>query len=211
MSKPFSESCERNRVPISKVLIRAFADRKHVLEIGSGTGQHAAFFALSLPHVWWQPSDLPVHHEGIKGWIKGCKETNIAQPVTLDVTQPWPTLTHGDPVDAIFSANTLHIMPLNAVKAFFEGAGKTLPVGGKLVVYGPFKYGGEYTSESNQTFDQWVKDTHPGGAIRDSETIFKWAHQQGFELLEDVNMPSNNQLLYWQKRPSLWQKLRGVR
>ena len=207
MSKPFSEACERNRVPISQVLVKIFADRKHILEIGSGTGQHAAFFALNLPDAIWQPSDLPEHHEGIKGWIKGCKETNIAQPLTLVVTGPWP---EGD-YDAIFSANTLHIMPWPAVVAFFKGAGQLLPVGGKLAVYGPFKYAGEYTSESNARFDEWVQKTHPGGSVRDSEQVFKLAHQNGFTLLEDINMPAHNQLLYWEKKPSLWQKLRGVR
>lgn len=208
MSKPFSESCERNRIPISQVLTRIFSDRKHILEVGSGTGQHAAFFALNLPQAIWQPTDLPEHHEGIKGWIKGCKETNISQPLTLDVTGEWPV---EQDYDAVFSANTLHIMPLQAVHAFFRGAGKTLSVGGKLAVYGPFKYLGEYTSESNASFDQWVHTTHPGGGIRDSEYIFKLAHQNGFVLQEDINMPAHNQLLYWQKVPSLWQKLRGFR
>lgn len=207
MSKPFSESCERNRIPISQVLTRIFLDRTHILEIGSGTGQHAAFFALNLPQAIWQPSDLSVHHEGIRGWIKGCKETNISPPLDLDVTAEWPKGEY----DAVFSANTLHIMPLPAVQAFFRGVGKLLPVGGKLAVYGPFKYLGDYTSESNARFDQWVKETHPGGGIRDSELIFKLAHQNGFTLQEDINMPAHNQLLYWQKSPSLWQKLRGVR
>lgn len=207
MSKPFSEACERNRTPISQVLVKIFADRRHILEIGSGTGQHAAFFALRLPEAVWQPSDLLEHHEGIKGWIKGCKETNISPPLELDVTRDWPT---GD-YDAIFSANTLHIMPWPAVQAFFKGAGQLLPSGGKLAVYGPFKYGGAYTTESNQKFDAWVQETYPGGGLRDSEAIFKLAHQNGFALQEDINMPANNQLLYWEKQPSLWQKLRGLR
>lgn len=209
--KPFSEACERNKEPIATELVRIFAQSQRILEIGSGTGQHAAYFALKLPHARWLPSDLAQHHEGICGWIKGCKLDNIDQPLALDVTQAWPA-AQSLQADALFSANTLHIMSWQAVEAFFQGTGQILAVQAKLVVYGPFKLKGEFTSESNAKFEAWLKERDPDSGVRDFEAVDALARAQGFVLQERLEMPANNFLLHWQKhppqKPGLMQTLR---
>ncbi len=202
--KPFSEACERNKGPIAEALVHYLPKAKNVFEIGSGTGQHAAFFALKLPHLQWQPSDLKEHHSGIQGWIKGCKEENISQPLELNVlVGPWPESRF----DAVFTANTLHIMPWNAVQALFKGVAELLSDQGHMIVYGPFKYKGEFSSESNAKFEDWLKSVDSQRGIRDFEQIDLLARQAGLKLVEDRPMPANNQLLVYQKSITLWQRM----
>lgn len=197
--KSFSEACERNRGPILEVLRGAFAGVKHVLEIGSGTGQHAVFFAEHLAGLTWQTSDVAAHHEGINAWIEDSGLTNVKPPLALDVRlRPWP-LGANDAVDAIFSANTLHIMNSASVEAFFAGAGHVLPVNGMLVVYGPFNYGGRFTSESNARFDAMLRAQGVGSALRDFEVIDALARDIGLNLLHDRAMPANNRTLVWRR------------
>ncbi len=194
--KPFSEACERNREPILGILRRVFADRASVLEIGSGTGQHAAHFAASLPHLFWTTSDLPVNHEGIRAWLAEADLPNVTGPLALDVmSDDWP---HGR-YDAVFSANTAHIMSREAVAHMFAGVGRLLPPGGLFVLYGPFNYDGNYTSESNARFDEWLKARDPESGIRDIEWIVDIAAHNGLELVEDNAMPANNRLLVLRK------------
>lgn len=197
MIKPYADACDRNRAPILSVIQLLFADRKAVLEIGSGTGQHAIYFAERMPHLVWHTSDLKESHAGIKEWIKDAQVTNVRAPLELDVMQSsWPVIE----VDAVFSANSLHIMHWPAVEKFFDGVGNCLPPDGKLVVYGPFNYHNQYTSESNERFDGWLKARDTGSGIRNFEDVNALAVTVGMEFIHDYEMPANNRILYWQKQ-----------
>ena len=196
MTKPYAEACDRNRAPILAVIDPLFADCRSVLEIGSGTGQHAVFFAARMPHLIWHTSDLKENHSDIKAWLQDAELSNIPAPLELDVTQAeWPVVD----IDAVFSANSLHIMHWNAVEKFFAGTGNLLQPGGKLVVYGPFNYYNQYTSDSNALFDVWLKAKDPQSGIRNFEDINELAVSAGLEFIEDYEMPANNRILYWQK------------
>ena len=184
----FSEACERNRDPILAVLKRVFATRKRVLEIGSGTGQHAAYFAPELPHLTWQASDVAQYLEGIRLW-------GVAA-IELDVDQPWPSTN----ADAVFSCNTAHIMSWPQVERMFEGVGRLLPAGGLFALYGPFHYNGRPTSESNARFDAMLRARDPASGVRDFADIVALAERTGLALVEDNAMPSNNRLLVFKQQ-----------
>ena len=196
MNKPFSQACENNKDPILSVLKRVFHSPCEVLEIGSGTGQHAVYFAEHLPHVTWQPSDQVVHLPGIDLWINEAKLKNIKAPLALDINQkPWPV----SGIDAVFTANTLHILSWESVQVFIESLGKVMCPGAIFCCYGPFNVGGAYTSESNARFDVWLKEQNPLSAIRDLEAVKSLARDAGIKLKEDIEMPANNKLLIWEK------------
>lgn len=197
--KPYAESCEQNRDPILAVLREVFAKRRRVLEIASGTGQHAVYFGEALPHLTWQTSELPHHHAGIQAWLEDAGLPNVLPPLAIDVNDPaWPV----EPVDAIFNANTVHIIGWPAVERMFAGIGRVLAVGGVLCLYGPFNYGGAFTSESNARFDAWLKARDPLSGVRDFEAIDRLAAAQGLVLLRDIAMPANNRTLVWRKAAS---------
>ena len=181
--KPFSEASERNRGPILAVLKRVFKDRKRVLEIGSGTGQHAAYFAAELPHLVWQASDVAEHLPGIREWIAD------PAPIELDVDKEWPAVD----ADAVFSANTCHIMSWPQVERMFEGIGKIRGLK-TFCLYGPFNYGGKHTSESNARFDAMLRARDPASGLRNFEDISCLAGTAGLRLEEDNAMPANNRL-----------------
>ena len=187
--KPFSEASERNRAPILFHLKRIFRECKQVLEIGSGTGQHAAYFAPELPHLVWQASDVAEHLPGIREWMPD------PPPIELDVDKEWPAV----PADAVFSANTCHIMSWPQVQRMFEGIGK-MPSVTTFCLYGPFHYGGDPTSESNARFDASLRRRDPASGIRDVEAVVALAKRNGFALTEDNAMPANNRLLVFQKQ-----------
>nr|CAA6805860.1 MAG: FIG01059727: hypothetical protein [uncultured Thiotrichaceae bacterium] len=194
--KPFSESCVQNCTPILEVLRPLLVDRKELLEIGSGTGQHAVYFAPEFPNLIWQTSDISAHHPGIQLWLEEAAQANIRLPLTLDVLQAdWPAINP----DAVFSANTLHIMDSAMVEACITGVGELLQSGGLYIVYGPFNYNGEYTSESNARFDQWLAQRNAGSAIRDFEWVNELATDAGMALEQDIAMPANNRILVWRK------------
>ena len=195
MEKPNAPSCERNREPILGVLRQHFADRQHVLEIGSGTGQHAVFFAEHLPHLIWQTSDRAESLPGITAWLAEAARPNTPPPRLLDVQQTWPVERY----DALFSANTLHIMPWAAVECLFAGLARVMTDDAKLVIYGPFNYGGRFTSDSNASFDQWLKERAPHQGIRDFEAVHALAQRADLSLVEDRAMPSNNRCLVWKR------------
>jgi cyclopropane fatty-acyl-phospholipid synthase-like methyltransferase len=196
IDKPFSESCVQNREPILAVLREVFADCRQVLEIGSGTGQHAVYFGAELPHLVWQSADVPPHHAGIRAWLDEAALPNVRPPIALDVSQPgWRSGRY----DAVFSANTLHIMSWPEVEAFFEGVGEVLAPGGVLAVYGPFNTNGAYTSESNARFDAWLKARDPASGVRDFEAVDTLARAQGLALWQDIAMPANNRTLVWRR------------
>jgi SAM-dependent methyltransferase len=178
MNLPFAESAEQNKDVIFDA-IRPYL-KGEVLEVGSGTGQHAVFCASQLPELYWQTSDLP----------------NLAPPIELDVLGSWPNRAY----DMVYTANSFHIMDATMVAACIDGVGRCLGPGGVFAVYGPFSYGGAYTSESNARFDQMLRARDPGSGIRDFEWIAQLANDAGLELLEDVAMPANNRTLIWQKR-----------
>ncbi len=194
--KPYAESCEQNRAPILAVLREAFSNRKRVLEIASGTGQHAVYFASAMPHLVWQTSELPEHHAGIHAWLDEAGLDNVLPPLTIDVNAAaWPLTT----VDAIFNANTVHIIAWPAVQRMFAGIGRVLETGGIVCMYGPFNYGGRFTSESNERFDAWLKLRDPNSGVRDFEAIDQLATAQGLRLEQDIAMPSNNRTLIWRR------------
>ncbi len=194
--KPWSEACDRNREPILEVLREAFAGVTQVLEIGSGTGQHAVHFAAALPHLQWQPTDRPEHLAGIAAWRDEAALPNLREPRVLDVDDgQWPI----GACDGLFSANTLHIMGWPSVENFFHGAGRVLQSGGVIAVYGPFRYGGRHTAPSNAQFDAFLRGRDPQSGIRDFEAVDALAAAQGFALIADHAMPANNRVLLWRR------------
>ena len=195
--KPFSEACANNQAPILAILREAFAKVRNVLEIGSGTGQHAVHFARHLPHLTWQTSDLAENHPGIRLWLEEAALANANNPILLDVNQP-PWLIAA--VDGVFTANTLHIVSWPEVECLFKGVGSVLQPGGVMCVYGPFNYGGEFTAPSNARFDAWLKARDPASGVRDAEAVCGLAAQQGLQLQADYAMPVNNRILVFTKQ-----------
>lgn len=205
--KPFSESCEQNKDAILAVLIKAFANSKHIIEIGSGTGQHAAYFGKKMPHLHWQSSDVLENHAGINAWINETtlnktklNETtlpNIFSPIDLNVSNcAWHELNM---YDGVFSANTVHIMHWNNVVDMFAGIEKILLANGIFCLYGPFNYHKNYTSPSNEQFDKWLKSRDPKSGIKDFEALNELAIATHLKLLDDIEMPENNRILLWEK------------
>ncbi|BAO45320.1 DUF938 domain-containing protein [Thiolapillus brandeum] len=195
--KPYAESCEQNRAPILEVLKPRLEGCQRVLEIGSGTGQHGVYFAAAMPQLHWQCSDREENLPGIRMWLQEARLPNLGQPLLLDVEQtPWP----GVQAEAVFSANTVHIMHWPQVQALFAGVGRLLPEQGRFFLYGPFNYNGQYSSDSNRQFDAWLRARDPHSGVRDFEALNKLAQQAGMTLIEDIAMPANNRILYWRKR-----------
>lgn len=194
-TKPYSQACENNKEPILAVLEKAFAQASHVLEIGSGTGQHAVFFAGRLQHLVWQPSDTQENLSGIQQWLSSVDLPNLKQVQQFDVRES--SLPPGN-FNAVFSANTFHIMAWASVEKTFEHLSK-LAIGTTLCVYGPFNYKGQFTSASNAQFNDWLIHRNPQSAIRDFEAVNALACEAGFRLQEDYEMPANNRLLHWEK------------
>lgn len=200
----WSEACERNRDPILAVLRRLLQDRQRVLEIGSGTGQHAEYFAAQLPHLQWQASDHPDYLPGIAERLAAAGLPNASAPWPLQaVLAPVPGLAPlpASPLgfDAVFSANTLHIMSWPHVQALFAGLPAVMADDALLCVYGPFNYNGNYSSDSNRQFDGWLKARDPESGIRDAEAVDALAAAQGLRLVDDVAMPANNRLRVWRR------------
>jgi cyclopropane fatty-acyl-phospholipid synthase-like methyltransferase len=194
MRLAYSEACERNKRPILAILTEAFAARARVLEIGSGTGQHAVHFALGMPWLVWQPSEMPESMPALRKRIFNEGPSNLRAPVVIDVTTtPWDVRK----VDGVFTANTFHIMSRREVEAFFTGLPEVAKPGSVLAVYGPFRYGGRYTSSSNEDFDRMLHARDPESGIRDFEDVDALARAAGFDLKADHAMPANNQTLVW--------------
>ncbi len=191
---PYSEACERNKGPILQVLRKAFADTTHVLEIGSGTGQHAVYFTNGMPWIVWQPSEIAEAMPGLRKRVFNEGLSNLRQPVEIDVMQtPWDVRR----VDGVYTANTLHIMHWPQVQAFFANLPAIAKPATVLVIYGPFRYGGRYTSPSNESFDEMLRARDPASGIRDFEAVDELARAAGFTLVADHAMPANNQTLVW--------------
>ncbi|MBF5006580.1 DUF938 domain-containing protein [Diaphorobacter caeni] len=197
MTPPFSQACANNQAPILDVLLNAFAQSTSVLEIGSGTGQHGVFFAPRLPHLIWQTSDLAQNHPGILAWHAEQPAANLRAPIVVDLSdaQTWPHERH----DAVFTSNTAHIVSWDLVQNLFHRVGQHLPTGGRLVIYGPFNYGGAFTSDSNRAFDAMLRQRDPQSGIRHFEDVVALAQNHGLRLLADHAMPANNRTLVFEK------------
>ena len=195
MNKPFSEACEENKSVILEAISSSLRPGIKVLEIGSGTGQHAVFFAAKHPQVVWQSSDRAENLNGIKAWIRDAGLPNLPPPLNLDVCAIWPELKY----DLIFSANSLHIMGESAVALCLSQCAAHLHAGARLIIYGPFNYQGKYTSESNAHFDAWLKSRDIESGIRHFEWVNALALEAGMKLIDDVAMPANNRVLIWQR------------
>ncbi len=193
--KPFSQACENNKTPILEKLSGLFKQPGTILEIGTGTGQHAVHFASHLPHLTWQPTDHPQNVQLCSAWIDDSNLPNINQPIALDVV-------HGDwlrlpAINGAFSANTAHIMAWHEVEAMFRAIGKALPVEGLFCLYGPFNYGGKFTSASNERFDAHLRQSNSAMGIRDMAELERIGGESGLSLKSDLEMPANNRLLVW--------------
>ena len=199
---PFSEACERNKDIILETISPFLQRVSTVLEIGSGTAQHALYFARNTPHLSWQTSDQAQYLEGINAQLQNAEVANVMAPLQLDVRQ---TLWCEKPqkFDLIYSANTLHIMSWDEVCALFTGLAAISQPQTYLIFYGPFKYRGEFTSESNKQFDQILRARGVGSAIRDFEQVNQQAREAGFDLVLDQAMPANNQCIIWQNQHDL--------
>ncbi len=209
MTRLDAPATARNRAPILAVLTRWLADGPvleggarpplAVLEIASGTGQHAVHFAAALPHLRWQPSDPdPDHLASIEAWRSASPEAGVAAPLRLDVrSAQWPA----GPFDAVFNANMIHIAPWPVAEAFFAGAARVLADGGLLFLYGPFRVGGRHTAPSNEAFDADLRRRDPAWGVRDLERVVAQAAGEGLSLVEANEMPANNKLLVFRRSP----------
>jgi SAM-dependent methyltransferase len=197
--KPFAESCEQNKLPILYILRETFAQTRLVLEIGSGTGQHAVCFARELPYLTWQTSDVSENHSGIQAWLDEARLSNVLPPLQLDVaTSSWPPRIY----DGVFSANTVHIMHWPQVEDLFAGIGQVLLPAGRFCLYGPFNSNGRYTAESNARFDIWLKQRDPGMGVRDMEELDRLALEAGLTRIGQHPMPADNFMLVWERTSS---------
>lgn len=197
MDKPHAPACERNRDPILAVLREHFADRRRVLEIGSGTGQHAVHFAAALPRLTWQCSDREENLPGIRMWLDEARLPNTPAPIALDVDGRWPDARY----DALFSANTLHIMAWPQVERMFAALPDVLADDAVVAIYGPFHVNGRATSDSNAAFDASLRSRAPHQGLRDVADVDALARRAGLALVEDRPMPANNRCLVWHRAP----------
>jgi SAM-dependent methyltransferase len=193
---PYSQASENNKVSILEVFSRHLGDKDTVLELAGGTGQHAVFFAGLFTYLTWQASDILSNLETLNHRITIAELENLPPAIALSVDdKPWRC----DVFDAVFTANSLHIISVGSVENLFSEVAKHINPGGLLCVYGPFKYAGEFTTESNASFDLWLKERDPVSGVRDFEWVNSLAQSAGLTLLEDNPMPANNQMLIWQK------------
>ena len=192
--RPNAPATDRNRDAILEVLVDEFSDRREVLEIGSGTGQHAIFFAANLPHLTWQTSDVVENHPGIDSWIEFGNVPNVMPPFEIDVEETIEIEGH---FDAVYSSNTAHIMSIHGVECMFEIIGKLLPENGKFCLYGPFNRDGEFTSASNAQFDASLRSQDPRKGIRNLEDLDALAERAGMQRTHLYAMPANNFMVIW--------------
>ena len=197
MTKPFSESCERNSAPILEVLKEVITTKdQRLLEIGAGTGQHAVYFAPEFPWLEWYPTDKSENIAGMSLWFSEAKIPNIQKPVRLDVTtDDFPKVKF----DVVFTANTFHIMSWKECKSCMKLLGNRLREDSRAIIYGPFRYDGEHTSESNEKFDAWLKERNPQSGVRNFEDVLRAMESNGFVLEDDFPMPANNRILVFRR------------
>lgn len=195
--RPHSPAAERNRGPILEVLQSVFPPEADVLEVGAGTGQHAFFFTAAVPGWRWWPTNAPGEIETLAMGLAGLEQTNLQPPQALDAMGGWPDRRF----DAVYSANTAHIMPRAGVRALFLGAGRVLRPAGRLVLYGPFRRDGLHTAPSNAAFDEQLRTRDPEMGIRDLDEIDGWADEARLRRIAEVAMPANNLILVFEPVP----------
>lgn len=193
-AKPNAPSALRNSEPILEVIRDEFKDCKSILEIGSGTGQHAIYFANKMPWIRWQTSDRKENHDGINAWLAEAGLDNVEAPLELDVEEPLQT---DEKFDAVFSANTAHIMSIDVVECMFQKVGSCLNEGGKFCLYGPFNLNGEFTSDSNKNFDASLRSQNPVMGIRDLAALDEFARTNNLHRSSLYAMPANNMIAVW--------------
>lgn len=194
--KQHAPACERNKDPILAVLREVLPARGTVLEVGSGSGQHAAYFAAHLPGLTWQPSDLPDAFPSIRAWAEEAALANLRAPIALDLLAPaWPP----EVFDVLVCINTVHIVAWAGVEALFAGAGRLLAPGGVMFVYGPYRYATHPLEPSNEDFDRWLKARDACSGVRDFEAVDALARVAGLRLAGDRPMPANNRSIWWVK------------
>lgn len=192
----YSKASENNKAPLLEQLRRLFAEPGNVLEVGAGSGQHALHFADALGHLVWQPTDQGAYFDGLVANLRAAPLENVLAPRFLDIESSWP----GGRYRYGFAANVLHIAPARMIAPFMTGFADHIEPGGLLCVYGPFKYGGEFTTPSNERFDEWLKRNNAESGIRDIEVVLELADARGLTLDQDIAMPANNQLLVFGRR-----------
>jgi len=196
MKKIVKPWCERNSKPILKVLKKYLKTTTRLLEVGSGNAQHAVYFASSLSHLTWITSELPLHHEQIGLWLKDSPAKNLQGPLSFEIgVNAFPATD----IDAIFSANTFHIMPWEVVKKLIKQAGTNLNDDSLFLVYGPFQYNGKFTSKSNEEFHHKLRQNASHQGIREFKDVHAQFLKRGFTLVDDISMPAFNQILIYKK------------
>ena len=186
-------SAARNRDPILNVLQRVLPQRARVLEVASGTGEHAVFFARAMPGVVWRPSDPDAEaRASIAAWVEAEALPNVRAPAEVDVTAEFWSVEAEAPFDALVAINMIHISPWEATLGLMAGAGRILRPGGLLYTYGPYMRGGRHTAPSNENFDEWLKERDERFGVRDVDEVERAANAQGLSLREIVDMPANN-------------------
>jgi len=197
--KRFAPATERNRAPIRDVLARVLPATGTVLEIASGSGEHAVAFAQAFPALTWQPSDPdPSALASITAWRDEAGLANLAAPIELDVVKPWPALAPA----AIVCINMVHISPWEASLALFSNAGRLLAPSGVLYLYGPYRFAGAFTAESNAEFDRSLRARDPRWGVRDVDDLVAAARGSALELVDTVAMPANNHSLIFRRLQS---------
>lgn len=197
--KPFAPATERNSQPILDVIRNEFHDLETILEIGSGTGQHAVCFAAELGHLKWQTSDVPANHDGIRAWLREASLANVLEPLTLDVlTAEIPATIY----DGVYSANTAHIMSFEAVEKMFSLASAVLADAGVFVLYGPFRQNGKFNTQSNADFDESLRQRDPQMGIRDIDELDRLARAGSMHRVRFFALPANNHIAVWVKDSS---------
>ncbi|WP_019674175.1 DUF938 domain-containing protein [Psychrobacter lutiphocae] len=199
---PFSQACENNKQPILKVLQQELSGCHSVLEVGSGTGQHSVYFAPRLPHLQWQTSDVIANHRVIEAWHDRHPAANLHKPLVFDLNSDNLPIIKTDSqgsYDAVFTANTLHIINWSLVERLFQLVAEALPVNGKLIVYGPFNDKGQYSSDSNRQFDLYLRRRDANSGIRDKVDLITLAKQNHMSLNTQYQMPANNEILVFKK------------
>lgn len=193
----YSPAADNNKSAILSVLTNYLSDGDHIFEIGSGSGQHAIYMAAALPPIQWQPSDRAITLTALSANIREYGTPNVQQPIELDLAKPPLALLKG--VQCVYAANVMHIVsePLGA--NLIKLAAQSLLNDGYLVLYGPYRYGGKFTTESNKNFDEWLKDRDSASGVRDFEWVERLANECGLTLIEDHAMPANNQCLVFKK------------
>lgn len=191
-----SQSAENNKDVILQQLKNCLPDDAQVLEIASGTGQHAIHFSRNIAGISWQPTDVSLSDMDLQSRLAAEGNESVREPKVLDVDN-WPEWAIAN--DAVFSANCVHIISESQVENYVAGAASALKNGGLMLLYGPFKYDGQFTTDSNEAFDGFLRKTYPGGCIKDFEWLDVLADKAGMTFVSDTPMPSNNQFLIWRK------------